>query len=213
MSSHIERHAPPTRRISIPRLMTWLFVVISAGIMVIFVLQIGSFNALAPPSPQRQEADKGSQQKPEEIVVSDTRFTGFDKQQQPYTVTARTAVQDENDSKKVHLAGVSAQVRRQNGEAVDVKSDKAIYDAASKMIDLNGGVEITTKNGLKATMATARINIRSQDLKTDVPVTVIQGGSTIAANGLEISDDGKRILFFNGVKAYFRGSQQGISAQ
>ena len=44
-----------------------------------------------------------------------------------------------------------------------------------------------------------------QALDTDVPVEVVMNGgnSRINAGGMKISDDGKTILFLNGVKARF----------
>jgi lipopolysaccharide export system protein LptC len=186
----------------------WLFLGVAVGILALFVMQIGSFNALAPPPPVTEPQASGSPMasQPQEVVVKESHFTGFDKDRQPYTVTARTAVQDEKDIKKVHLTEVGAQLKRLDGGDIGIKSKQALFDSESKRIDLTGNVEITVRNGLTASMSKATVELQSQSLKTDVPVTVVDDKADIAANGLEISDDGKRILFFNGVKAKFRGS-------
>jgi lipopolysaccharide export system protein LptC len=188
----------------------WLFLGVAVGILALFVMQIGSFNALAPPPPVTEPQASGSPMasQPQEVVVKESHFTGFDKDRQPYTVTARTAVQDEKDIKKVHLTEVGAQLKRLDGGDIGIKSKQALFDSESKRIDLTGNVEITVRNGLTASMSKATVELQSQSLKTDVPVTVVDDKADIAANGLEISDDGKRILFFNGVKATFKGSNR-----
>jgi hypothetical protein len=52
-------------------------------------------------------------------------------------------------------------------------------------------------------MEKAAVTVADKVLKSSVPVTVTMDRSTIKSNGLEISNDGKRIMFFNGVKARF----------
>ena len=175
----------------------------------LFVMQIQSFNALAPPAPQTVPADADAGNvPPEEVVVSNARFTGFDKERQPYTVTARTARQDESDMTKVHLSDVGAEMNRKTGSTIAIRSNSALYDSKAKSIDLQGNVEISGLSGLTARMEKARVGLESRALRSEVPVTVVNDEATIAANGLEILDDGKRILFFNGVKATFRGANR-----
>ena len=210
MSSHTERR---TRRRapsgSLSRLLGWLFLGIMVGVIALFVMQIQSFNALAPPPPRTvpSEADAANAP-PEEVVVSNARFTGFDDARQPYTVTARTARQDESDMTKVHLEEVGAEMNRKAGSTIAIRSNRALYDSKAKSIDLEGAVEITGLSGLTAKMEKARVGLETRALRSEVPVTVVNAETTIAANGLEIADDGKRILFFNGVKATFRGANR-----
>ena len=209
MSSHTERR---TRRRapsgSLSRLLGWLFLGIMVGVIALFVMQIQSFNALAPPPPRTVTTDAAANAPPEEVVVSNAHFTGFDKERQPYTVTARTARQDESDMTKVHLEEVGAEMNRKAGSTIAIRSNRALYDSKAKSIDLEGDVEITGLSGLTAKMEKARVGLESRALRSEVPVTVVNEEATIAANGLEIADDGKRILFFNGVKAKFRGANR-----
>ncbi len=59
-----------------------------------------------------------------------------------------------------------------------------------------------------ARMAKAHVVVEQKSLTSDVPVDVTMGGGTIKANGLQITDDGARILFLNGVKARFRADAE-----
>jgi lipopolysaccharide export system protein LptC len=144
----------------------------------------------------------------EEITVTDSRFTGFDKRDQPFSISARNAVQDENDANKVRLQSVDAEVRHKSGQQIVIKSNTAVYDSNSKTIDLQGDVRISSTSGFDARMAKAVVDINRHRLRSEVPVKVVHPRGVIQANGMEIEDDGARILFFNRVKARF-GAESG----
>jgi lipopolysaccharide export system protein LptC len=42
---------------------------------------------------------------------------------------------------------------------------------------------------------------------SDTPVTVTFSSGSVSANGMQITDDGERILFLNGVRARFEAPQ------
>lgn len=140
-----------------------------------------------------------------EVTVSQSRFTGFDKEQQPFTVMARNASQDENDENRVQLEEVEAQLKRKSGTNVAIRSRNAQYDAKSKTIDLEGNVTVISEDGFVAKMEKANVNIGEHRLRSDVPVEVVSPSGVIRSNGMEIIDDGARILFFNRVRATFGG--------
>ncbi len=52
-------------------------------------------------------------------------------------------------------------------------------------------------------MDKAHVVVEEKKLTSDAPVAVTLADGTIEANGLEITNDGKTILFLNGVKARF----------
>ena len=62
-------------------------------------------------------------------------------------------------------------------------------------------------------MSKAQVNIAEHRLYSDVPVEVVYDRGVIRSNGMEIIDDGARILFFNGVKATFGGESSKGSVQ
>jgi lipopolysaccharide export system protein LptC len=174
--------------------------------MGLLAYQAGTFSSLVPmPLPSGGEAvGKTAPAAPEEeITVTDSRFTGFDKNDQPFSISARSAVQDENDASKVRLQSVDAEVRHKSGQQIAIKSNEAVYDSNSKTIDLQGDVRISSTGGFDARMAKARVDIDRHRLRSEVPVKVVHPRGLIQANGMEIEDDGARILFFNRVKARF----------
>ena len=206
MYSHIERRNRGVSSLRLTRVLGWLFSAIALAMMGLLAYQAGTFSSLVPmPLPNGGEAvGKTAPAAPEEeITVTDSRFTGFDKNDQPFSISARNAVQDENDASKVRLQSVDAEVRHKSGQQIAIKSNEAVYDSNSKTIDLQGDVRISSTGGFDARMAKARVDIDRHRLRSEVPVKVVHPRGLIQANGMEIEDDGARILFFNRVKARF----------
>jgi lipopolysaccharide export system protein LptC len=170
--------------------------------------QAGTFVSLVPSGAITANTtdEKNQKTNKERLRVRQSSFTGFDRQQQPFSVTALTAVQDQQDRNKVRLEEVAAQMKRKTGEEIALSSQTALYDSSAKTIDLQGKVMITTAGGFVAKMETAKVSIDEHRLRSEVPVEVTTAQGTIRSNGMEIIDDGARILFFNGVKATFSGN-------
>jgi LPS export ABC transporter protein LptC len=207
MYSHIERWNRGVSSLRLTRVLGWLFSAIALAMMGLLAYQAGTFSSFVPkalPSATGETVGNTSPAAPkEEITVTDSRFTGFDKRDQPFSISARNAVQDENDASKVRLQSVDAEVRHKSGQQIAIKSNEAVYDSNSKTIDLQGDVRISSTGGFDARMAEARVDIDRHRLRSEVPVKVVHPRGVIQANGMEIEDDGARILFFNRVKARF----------
>jgi LPS export ABC transporter protein LptC len=206
MYSHIERRNRGVSSLRISRVLGWLFSAIALGMMALLAYQAGTFSSLLPervPSTGDAADNSAPAALKEEITVTDSRFTGFDKRDQPFSISAKNAVQDENDASKVRLQSVEAEVRHKSGQQIAIKSNAAVYDSNSKTIDLEGDVRISSTGGFDARMAQARLDINRHRLRSEVPVKVVHPRGIIQANGMEIEDDGARILFFNRVRARF----------
>lgn len=209
MYSHIERRRPRVAGLRASRWLTWLSFTVSLAMIGLLAYQAGTFKSLRfkmPSSAERLATDVSSAAaEKEEVTVIESRFTGFDKNQQPFSLTARNAVQDGDNTGRVILIEVAAELKRKSGEKISISSQRALYDADSKTIDLEGNVIIVSAQGYVAKMAKARVNIDEHRLRSEVPVEVVYPSGIIRSNGMEFVDDGGRILFFNRVKATFGG--------
>lgn len=173
-----------------------------AAVLVVFVWQAGTFSNLVPRPPEPAEAPVNAKQ----FAAASSRFTGFDNTNQPYRVEAASALQDAADANKVHLDGVSGELNRQTGEKLELNATGGLYDSKARLLDLQGGVRMQSEGRFSAEMDRARVDVAAKTIRSEVPVTVTLPSGVIAANGMEITDDGKRILFFNRVKVTLRGS-------
>lgn len=164
-----------------------------------FFWQAGVFNALVPKPPIAPVVVDN----PEQGAATTATVTGFDKENQPYTFSSETALQDKTEPHKVHLTTVSGRFQRNGGEVITLAANGGLYDTDAKTLDLAGKVHIVSEGRFTADMDRAHVDTTTKKMTSDTPVTVVFGSGTINANGLEITDDGKNILFKDRVRAKF----------
>lgn len=173
----------------------------------LFFYQAGVFGALIPKPPQPVPKIE----KADQITSQQSHVTGFDREQQPYELEARQGFQDKDKPNLVHLEELTGTFRKRSGKSYNIAANNGLYDTKVKEIALSGDVKIVEPGRLTASMAKALVQVDSKSLDTDVPVEVVMndGSGQINAGGMKISDDGKTILFLNGVKARFEGDGKG----
>ncbi len=198
---------PPRRRArpSVARALSWVAVAFTGVLIVILVVQIGTFEAVQPHRPTTNVPKPQTDQ----ISVSASTITGFDKDDQPYSLKAEAAAQDAEKPNLVHLKTVSAALKRTSGEKLELNSKAASYDTDTETLQLDGNVKLVSVDRFVADMDKAQVTLRNKQFRSEVPVVVKFDRGTIRAKGLEITDDGNRILFFNGVKATFGSTEEG----
>ena len=189
-----------TARARLAPYVSGLFGLILVGLVVSFLYQTGAF---APtPKPVAEPVVQSNH-----VTVSTSTITGLDKQQRPYAISAKTAIQDKAEPKLVKLDEVSGSTSRQNGEAITFQSQKGLYNSDVKTLDLETDVVIQSEGRFTARMDKAHVVVGEKRLTSDVPVVVDLSGGRINANGVQITNDGNNILFLNGVKAHFESSK------
>jgi lipopolysaccharide export system protein LptC len=179
--------------------MSWLAGALGLGFVLAFLVQAGLFTAVLPESPETPPP----QIRPGQVTATRSTVTGVDREQQPYEVTARRGWQDEATPSLVHLEGPEGRFRRAAGTEYMISAETGLYDTGTKKLDLAGNVLLEQKDRFAARMDKANIVVDEKRLVSAGPVAATFGSGTVNANGLQITDDGRRILFLNGVKARF----------
>ena len=193
------RPAPGSGRSRLLRIASAVTIAVTAVLVAVFVAQIASFEALDPPRPQPRSTVPPANQ----ITANRSTIAGYDKQQQPFVVHARLARQDAEKNHIVHLTTVDAQLKRKDGTMMTVAARGGVYDADTKILDLEGDVRLASEGKFVATMDKARVFLDQKRLVSDVPVTVSLQNGKITANGMEITDSGERVVFLNRVHATY----------
>lgn len=203
MSSPTDQAHRALRRARLARLTSWLAATAGLGFVIAFLAQAGLFSALMPretaPPPPKVQADQ--------ITAIQSTVTGLDREKQPYEVTAARGWQDENVPSRVHLESPEGRFRRPQGAEYTISAKTGLYDSETRTLDLSGSVVLEQTERFKALMEKANIVVEEKRLSSDSPVTVQFASGTVNANGMQITDDGARILFLNGVKARFDAPQ------
>lgn len=172
----------------------------AVGLLGLFVWQAG---VLAPPSPQAIQTEDVVE-KPDQITTLNATISGRDKDNRPFSISAKSGEQDKTLAHVVHMQSVESVFERANGAKLDVTSDTGQYDRKSKALELSGNVVFSEGVRFKAVMTKAAINTNDQSLASKSPVKVDMQGTMIEAESLTVTDNGTRILFKGGVKAKFK---------
>lgn len=202
MSSPIDPAQKALRRAGLARGMSWLAMALGAGLVVAFLAQAGLFSLLVP-KPQVQPPSL----KPEQISATQSTVSGVDNQKQPYEVKARFGWQDDAKPSLIHLEEPQGVFHRAEGAQYTIRADRGRYDTKVKALDLDGNVVLEQKERFTARMEKANVLVEEKTLASDTPVTVTFASGSVSANGMQITDDGERILFLNGVRARFAAPQ------
>jgi lipopolysaccharide export system protein LptC len=196
-TDHVSR---ASRAASLSRLLSWLAAAIGIGFVVLFLAQAGLFHALLP----KQSEAPVAVVEPDRITADSSTVTGIDNQRQPYEVKAKHGWQDEKTPNIVHLEAPEGQFQRESGGPFRISAETGQYDTEIKTLNLQTNVVLSQGDRFTARMAEAKVTVREKKLVSNSKVQAAFGsGGTVEANGMQITDDGARILFLNGVKARF----------
>ena len=169
------------------------------GLVLAFAIQAGLFSFLV----SRPAETPVAVPLPTQVTGSAAHYSGLDKSQQPYEISAATGVQDKNLPDLVHLDQVSGTLHRQDGGAILIAAPKGLYDTKARRMDLEGGVKINDGDRFTALMDRAKVGVDDQSILSDSPVTVTMPQGEITANSMEVGSDGQVIRFKGAVKALF----------
>jgi lipopolysaccharide export system protein LptC len=189
--------------------LSWALIGLALALAAVFVVHIGKFEATAPSRPAAESGAPVTNQ----IVVTGSTLTGFDRDQQPYSVTAASAVQDSAEPNRVHLQTVAGELHRSSGDVLSLTARTALYDSKSEVLQLEGDVTLVTAGRFVAEMARAEVTLSDKRLRSETAVTATFERGEISAGGLEISDDGNKVVFFNRAKVVFKPQTKGDMKQ
>ena len=125
--------------------------------------------------------------------MSNPRFQGVDNGNQPYTITADSAVQLEG--KKVQLANLMADIMLKNKDWVEISADEGILDLPNKKLSLKGKVHLQQDKGYEFNTEIANIDLAKKLATGDQPITGQGSMGILRAKGFELRSDSSHILF------------------
>ncbi len=183
-------------------IMAWVAGATLVGLVTTFLAYAGLFSASVPEVPEIADAEIVS----DTLTMGDAHFTGFDKRNQAYAISAAAAEQDRDNPNVIYLETVRAELKlRRSGDVVLVSADSGIYDTDTEVLVLSSNIKVLTTHDLTAQLSTATVTLNDGYVTSDDPVTVISKDGTIVANGVRMWNNAQRILFTNRVRVIFEG--------
>lgn len=127
--------------------------------------------------------------------LTNARFTGTDRNLNPYTLTAAALVQQGEASDVVTLSQPEADFTTGNGAWVAVSAPRGSFARKEQTIVLEGGVNLFHDSGYEFQTDDATIDFARSTAVSNTPVSGQGPAANVQAAGFRILRDGKRIEF------------------
>jgi lipopolysaccharide export system protein LptC len=131
-----------------------------------------------------------------DLRMLNARFTGIDRENRPYVVTADAAEQFSNDvNDLIGLEGPKADLTTQNGAWFEASSYTGTYQPQSKTLDLFGNVALFADRGDEFHTDSARVDLAHSTAQGEEHVTGQGPFGHVDADGFRVLDRGATIIF------------------
>ncbi len=125
------------------------------------------------------------------------QFDSTDSEGRPYTVKAHRAVQDQGNPQIMNMEQPDAYIRLGDSEHMSGKSQSGIYEQEAGKLLLNGAVILNHSSGYVLQSDELRVDLKTGQAFSDLPVHVEGEMGTIDASGLE-ADNNNGLVTFKG---------------
>ena len=205
--SKMKKSGSSKKPLTVASVVSWLILAITLALLAVFIAKAGMFASLF----NRKPEPVVDMPLPEQVSSGVSTITGFDKDQQPYKMTSQSVLQDKSNTDLAHLKTITGVLHKKSGKKLELSSLKGLYDKKKRTLDLIGNVKLISQDEYTAYLEKARVTLKEKRLYAKVPVMVIFDRGKIQANGVDIRNNGKRVLFFGGVKTRFNASNEPVT--
>jgi lipopolysaccharide export system protein LptC len=136
-----------------------------------------------------------------------SRYSGVDQHNRPYTITADSAIQSSRNADTVDMVNPVAEMALEDGSWVALKSNSGHYNQKEGKLVMDGNVELFHSLGYQATTEQAFADVRAGTAWGDRPVSGHGPGGQVDALGFRIFDRGNSIVFTGNPKLILRPSK------
>jgi lipopolysaccharide export system protein LptC len=146
------------------------------------------------------------------ITVESPKISGLQKNGRPYEVMARAGIQDTTMPNVVELLGIDARIGLNDASTLQVTAEHGTYDSLNDHLAMTGSAQIKNDVGYTIFLKTAQMNFKTGALISKDAVNVLLQGGKVAANQIDIENDGK-VSFEGDVRSIFEsGASEGAPA-
>ncbi len=142
--------------------------------------------------------------------LTNARFTGTDRNRNPYGLTAEAVVQQTPGGDEISLSRPEADFTTRNGAWVAVSSPRGRFARKRRTIVLEGGVSLFHDSGYALRTDAATVDLAQATVVSDTPVTGQGPAAHLEAAGFRIPRDGKRIAFTGPARVVLYGDPEAI---
>jgi lipopolysaccharide export system protein LptC len=137
------------------------------------------------------------------VTMQKPQISGFEGTRRAYEVKADSAVQNLNDPKVVTFSAIDGRFGLDEAGEATLDATTGVYDGNTNTLTLKDGIDVQTDSGYSATLQGAAIDLAKGTLVSDQPLEIRTAEGNIRANGVSVSERGKRVTFTNGVSVVY----------
>jgi lipopolysaccharide export system protein LptC len=135
--------------------------------------------------------------------LTDAHYNGVDERGRPYTVTAATAIQRDED--RVDLTIPNGDITLENGTWLNVRSKQGVYMRKDQQLDLSHDVVVYRDDGTTMTTESATVAMKDGAASSSMPTHVEGPFGTLDATGFTTVEKGAAIQFWGPVRVELNG--------
>jgi lipopolysaccharide export system protein LptC len=135
--------------------------------------------------------------------LTDAHYNGVDERGRPYTVTAATAIQRDED--RVDLTIPNGDITLENGTWLNVRSKQGVYMRKDQQLDLSHDVVVYRDDGTTMTTDSATVAMKDGAASSSMPTHVEGPFGTLDATGFTTVEKGAAIQFWGPVRVELNG--------
>jgi lipopolysaccharide export system protein LptC len=144
----------------------------------------------------------------EGLVMNDPNLAGRLNDGRAYKVSAAKAVQSFSDTSRITLTDLMATLNVSDEQTVEVNSRGGVIDTDEEWMTLSDGIVLTTTDGYRADLSTARLDFKNGSMVSDDAVNIQSKTFDLLANSVDIQDEGKVVRFVGDVHMTIHGKPE-----
>jgi lipopolysaccharide export system protein LptC len=137
------------------------------------------------------------------VVMQKPHISGFEGTRRAYEVKADSAVQNLDDPKVVTFKAIVGRFGLDEAGTATVDAALGVYDGNQNTLNLKDGITVQTTTGYAGKFTDAAIDLGKGSLTSSKPIELSTAEGSIRANGVTVTDRGKRIKFTDGVSVTY----------
>ncbi|SEC03918.1 lipopolysaccharide export system protein LptC [Rhizobiales bacterium GAS191] len=148
-----------------------------------------------------------------QVTMQMPKLAGFKKDNRPYEVVAKQAIQDVSKPSVINLVEMDAHLVLESGQSANLTAKQGIYDTQNETLEVKTDVRVKTTSGYDIRLEQATMKFKTGDINSSKPVNVKMSDGEISADGLEMVDNGKRVTFIGNVRSRLEPTADGAPSK
>jgi len=151
------------------------------------------------------------------LRMTNPKLKGADKKNGPYVISADYADQDMKNPNMIELHAIKAEVTGLSGGWSKMDAVRGTFNSKAEHLSMKERINIKTSSGVVGRLKQATLDMKTQTLRSHLPVAFDMTSGTVRANALTFQSS-KNILLFRGkvavhlIKAATDGDAKPVAA-